>query len=1379
MSLLKGTVLMFEIATEIQDWLVSNNMEVEKAVVTADDAAPTHSFYELMVARNEAIEEEEYQKTTQLQLEFEEQRQNEQQETAQRLLKELDRKNLQVTIQRQKWKEEKKKSFQTSASFLETLDTEYTENGIEDELPNEVTSEPYVTSTAEVYKISTAQKISAIDASKYLAFCPTVGLCVLQSISFDVRKSKSISELISSLFDIQHPHLISIFDYKIQNNTLTLLTQHHQMDILSLLKTTTSVSKDWIKAVMNGLHALHDEGESHSGICLRNLVIADGRVKIAGLLESRLDFSLGIENRGWRPPELEDSVEAFDLMKYDIWVCTSSCLGRTISQLTFGSHITTSFSDFEEFVQSQPSIDQQLLIFLRSTLHPNPNMRPSLTRLLMFPYFTSASETTINHQIPSQPTQTPTVVSRYRLDFLEVEFLGKGGFGSVVKARNRVDGRYYAVKKIVVRNRGFGIDKILREVQTVSRLHHQFVVRYYQAWFENLNEESQFDVQLKNSETSLTDESDESEIKSNSKSESEDENDDSESDWLESRDNSHATFETGKGKRVLYIQMEYCEKKTLRQRWRLFRQILEGLAHIHLQGMIHRDLKPPNIFLDALGNVKIGDFGLAVGLLDDKRMGSSGSTTNLARKLTGIGENNSYMDASFTGDIGTPVYVSPEIENRAGKYSSKVDMYSLGIVFFEMCYSLSTGMQRALVLRDLRLSPPVFPEDFPSNLSNERTIITQLLSHSPKSRPSCNDLLNSKLLPPKMEEEYISEALRTIVNRSNSTYYSRLVDAVFAQEIEISEQWNFDYGFEESDKFVGLSSIEVVRSAVMKVAGRHGALEVSPPMMVPRSDVYQFTDKKPVEYLNSNGRLVQLPFDLTLPFARYVARNASQINMLKRYSFDRVYRINENDGQQPKNIFLCDFDIVANTPTKMVADAEVIKMVTEVLDMLPHQQPTEYQVRLGHQTLLELIFDRIGISSDKSTRRLGYFILEKLDRPTQWPQILMQLTQALKLSKSQVELFDQFRNLGIQLNSEKILSPSLNGAVPSNSQTSDRELVRRLMLILGGRDREPRGILTKVEKIVKEFEDLKKYLIALNVKLEVTVIPLLSYNSWWCRGEILFQIATWRKKKLDVVAAGGRYDSLLRDLRYPLATQNLYAVGAQIAIQRLIHNISQTSLVHSLSKSNEFSNVSSQDIRRFKKGDVFIVSFSNEKEAIQERMSIAAECWCQGISAEFGYEEVDSSMLAQNLIGRGFVICIVVKMRGLVLLSTKVRNLITKNEVEVSRNVLMEQIMEELQEVDVMPSGFSFDNDGEGSLESTRENRPHQSSISNLLSSSVSLGTITPIYPPGAKQKPTKHKQKGILRNATRNLHSAVENIVKAPTLAVEVEAQFLRKLLI
>ena len=75
--------------------------------------------------------------------------------------------------------------------------------------------------------------------------------------------------------------------------------------------------------------------------------------------------------------------------------------------------------------------------------------------------------------------------SRYRTDFEELETLGKGGFGMVCKARNKLDGRFYAIKKIRLNKNQQLNKKILREVMTLSRLHHQYIVRYYQAWIED------------------------------------------------------------------------------------------------------------------------------------------------------------------------------------------------------------------------------------------------------------------------------------------------------------------------------------------------------------------------------------------------------------------------------------------------------------------------------------------------------------------------------------------------------------------------------------------------------------------------------------------------------------------------------------------------------------------------------------------------------------------------------------------------------------------------------------------------------------------------------------------------------------------------------
>ena len=76
-------------------------------------------------------------------------------------------------------------------------------------------------------------------------------------------------------------------------------------------------------------------------------------------------------------------------------------------------------------------------------------------------------------------------LSRFLTDFEDVTFLGKGGYGSVMKCKNKLDGRYYAVKRVRLDAKKEEYNqKFLREVTALSRLHHASVVRYYQAWIE-------------------------------------------------------------------------------------------------------------------------------------------------------------------------------------------------------------------------------------------------------------------------------------------------------------------------------------------------------------------------------------------------------------------------------------------------------------------------------------------------------------------------------------------------------------------------------------------------------------------------------------------------------------------------------------------------------------------------------------------------------------------------------------------------------------------------------------------------------------------------------------------------------------------------------
>lgn len=89
----------------------------------------------------------------------------------------------------------------------------------------------------------------------------------------------------------------------------------------------------------------------------------------------------------------------------------------------------------------------------------------------------------------------PPRYSRYTSDFVEVRFLGRGGFGTVYHVRNRLDNADYAVKKVLLKDEMFrkiqeggveAFDKILSEVQTMAKLEHGNIVRYYSGWIEGL-----------------------------------------------------------------------------------------------------------------------------------------------------------------------------------------------------------------------------------------------------------------------------------------------------------------------------------------------------------------------------------------------------------------------------------------------------------------------------------------------------------------------------------------------------------------------------------------------------------------------------------------------------------------------------------------------------------------------------------------------------------------------------------------------------------------------------------------------------------------------------------------------------------------------------
>ncbi|KAG6331959.1 hypothetical protein ID866_7130 [Astraeus odoratus] len=309
-------------------------------------------------------------------------------------------------------------------------------------------------------------------------------------------------------------------------------------------------------------------------------------------------------------------------------------------------------------------------------------------------------------------------------NFLELyeplDIIGNGSFGIIRKVRRKMDGIIFARKELNFdRMSERDRKQIVAEVNILKDLDHEHIVRYHDRYVDR---------------------------------------------------------EAG----ILYILMEYCGggdlscviKQAQKHNrlvpedtiWHYFMQILLALQHCHhppnqsrepdnkerRPQILHRDLKPDNVFLDESNNVKLGDFGLSKAL----------------------------AQASFANTyVGTPYYMSPELmQERA--YDSKSDIWSLGCLIYELCalkppfHEAKTHAELSIFIRNGRIPP--LPRGYSQALSS---VIKAMLNLNPAMRPSATQLLQHERLA-LISKVMEAEKMLAIVKTHKS--------AVVAKEREIS-----------------------------------------------------------------------------------------------------------------------------------------------------------------------------------------------------------------------------------------------------------------------------------------------------------------------------------------------------------------------------------------------------------------------------------------------------------------------------------------------------------------------------------------------------------------------------------------------------------------
>ncbi|KAI9461114.1 hypothetical protein HD554DRAFT_2206776 [Boletus coccyginus] len=1158
------------------------------------------------------------------------------------------------------------------------------------------------------------------------------------------RKLAQLEAEIQHLIKVHHPNLLSILAVK-------LSFPHFgppRLTILSEQPPALTLQDDYLAQILSALNAVHSSDLVHRGmslswnrsINLRRCIFLATRenkshsklVKVGKVgyhtrlkdLHRSNPFSSGLAlindehdiPDAWLSKEVLDSPLSYTRGR-DI-----HSIGVVFLQMLHGQGVMYKFNDPREALQAasiSPTLQITGLSMLSSSkkshiscvslLADLASISPSLptrTNTPSIPVPGSGAPTGNGNQYGTSPDKDYFRVpprtrqaSRWKEDWEELELLGRGAFGSVVKARNRIDARIYAVKKIRLRT-DQSDTKIYREVNALSRLSHRFIVRYYTTWVETVevvssgpssSSDTASDSGTEGNMTSVP-HSFERREKSDPFSIDLDDLDDyggsgsrssfpsihfTRSDVQDGKDEDDDDSDDGDGfahlfaseygedvdvklppvlPRTLYIQMvrtpgfcvltfelnricikEFVERQTLKERvaeglseeeaWRLFNQVLEALVHMGSMGILHRDIKLTNIFIDGNGDCKVGDFGLATSSL------AAVDPSDLSPQVT-------HSDNDLTLEVGTKLYIAPEVSSRkkGPRNHNKADMYSLGIVFFEMNYPFSTGAERIAVIEDLRKPEVYFPRDWQAHRTKQKDIISWLLHHDPAKRPSALELSQSSLLPRRVEDEYFKEALR-MISAQDSTHFQTLLSVLFKRPAsQASQARNLLYDL-EADIAEHANLNTIVEDKLKAIFRLHGAVDMEPPLLIPSTNPEE--NEPLATFIDRHGDVVFLPNQALIPFARLAARNG--VKRIKRFHIMNTYRPNAIPGH-PKIVKAAVLDII--TPDMrngiIAAGAELILLLSDCLRSFPNLAQS-YEIHISHSRIVELALSRVPDD----------------------------------LRPSVMDIMNQFKSSSSQKRAALLKKGLLR------STTDELEIFAEI-------DEDIDGLLTKLERVSPSLLTVMKSAVE-EIKESIQFATSAGFN-----GPIYFRPLMWathhahfkdglrlevvrRTRRQDVLAAAGRYDKLIA--QYSAAkpkSDPICAFAVQIAFDKITVALAafQSTSVKALVREQQSFGFWSP-----RRCDVYVMSY--QSGYLQDRLEVAALLWQNNISADIMYDatltEPENESHVDLCAREGILFALYPRPRT-PRAAFKVKSILRGTEYEISRQDLVSWLHQQIAE---------------------------------------------------------------------------------------------------
>ncbi|KAF2863439.1 histidyl-tRNA synthetase [Piedraia hortae CBS 480.64] len=353
---------------------------------------------------------------------------------------------------------------------------------------------------------------------------------------------------------------------------------------------------------------------------------------------------------------------------------------------------------------------------------------------------------------------------------------------------------------------------------------------------------------------------------------------------------------------------------------------------------------------------------------------------------------------------------------------------------------------------------------------------------------------------------------------------------------------------------------------------------------------------------DQGGELCALRYDLTVPFARWLAMNPA-VSSIKRYQLAKVFRRDQpamTKGRM-REFYQCDFDI-AGTFDPMLPDADIFKIITQVFDALGWNG--RYTIKTNHRKILDGIFQVCGVPQDKL--RTISSAVDKLDKSL-WSEVKREMTEDKGLDAEIADRIGQYVTLKgqpLDLLQKLQADAQLSGNESAKAGLEDMSLLFRYLDIY--------SVLDKVSFDMSLARGLDYYT---GVIYEVVTEGSAPQTS---QGQAIQHRAKKESRKADdedgsndpnigvgSIAAGGRYDELVKMFA---PRSNMPCVGISFGIERIFSIIKSRDQESSTSRSNDV--------------DVYVMALGGKDfdGGLKERMEVASRLRNAGINAEFMFK---------------------------------------------------------------------------------------------------------------------------------------------------------------